>query len=51
MLSSLVGSIIVAESQAAQAYASLDLSEEKYGITRLRMVEKENINYELIPTI
>jgi hypothetical protein len=45
MLSNLLESVIVRESQATEAYSSLDLTKAKYSISKLSMVEKENIRY------
>jgi hypothetical protein len=41
--SSLLESAIVTEFQAAEAYSSFDLTKAKYGISRMAMVENENV--------
>jgi hypothetical protein len=41
--SSLLESVIVTEFQATKAYSSLYLTKAKYSISRLFMVEKENV--------
>jgi hypothetical protein len=43
MRSSLFESVVVTEFQATEAYSSLDLTKAKYSISRLPMVEKENV--------
>jgi hypothetical protein len=43
MRSSSLESVTVAELQATEAYPSLDLNKEKYCISRLSMVGKENV--------
>jgi hypothetical protein len=47
--SSLLESVIVKELQATEAYSSLDLTKAKYSISRLSMVEKENISVPINP--
>jgi hypothetical protein len=40
---------MVTEFQAAEAYSSLDLTKANYGISRLSMVEKENVSVRINP--
>jgi hypothetical protein len=47
--SSLLESVIVTEFQATEAYSSLDLTKAKYSISRLSMVEKENVSVRINP--
>jgi hypothetical protein len=49
MRSSLLGSVIVTEFQATEAYSSLDLTKAKYSISRLSMIEKENVIVRISP--
>jgi hypothetical protein len=46
MRSILLESVII----ATEAYSSLDLTKAKYSISRLSMVEKENVNLRIIPS-
>jgi hypothetical protein len=47
--SSLLESVIVTEFQATEAYSSLDLTKAKYRISRLSMVQKENVIVQISP--
>jgi hypothetical protein len=47
--SSLLESVIVTEFQATEAFSSLDQTKAKYSISRLSMVEKENISARINP--
>jgi hypothetical protein len=44
MRSSLLESVIVTKFQATEAYSSMDLTKAKYSISRLSMVEIENVS-------
>jgi hypothetical protein len=49
MHSSLLESVIVTEFQATEAYSSFDLTKAKYRISRLYIVEKENVSLRINP--
>jgi hypothetical protein len=50
MSSSLLESVIITEFQATEAYSSLDLTKAKYIISRLSMVENENVIVRISPS-
>jgi hypothetical protein len=50
MRSSLLESAVVREFQATEAYSSLDLIKAKYSISRLSMVEMENVIVGISPS-
>jgi hypothetical protein len=50
MRSSLLASVIVTKFRAIEAYSSLDLTEAKYSISRLSVVEKENVIVQISPS-
>jgi hypothetical protein len=50
MRSSLLELVIVTELQAAETYSSLDLTKAKYSISRVPMVEKENVFIRINPS-
>jgi hypothetical protein len=47
--SSLLESVVVTEFQATEAYLNLDLTKVKYSISRLSVVEKENVSVRINP--
>jgi hypothetical protein len=50
MRSSPLESAIITEFQATEAYFNLDLTKAKYSISRLYMVEKENVSVRINAT-
>jgi hypothetical protein len=47
---SLLKSVIVTEFQVTEAYSSLDRTKAKYSISRLFMVERENVILRISPS-
>jgi hypothetical protein len=47
--SSLLESVIVTEPQATEAYSNLDLTKAKHSISRLYMIENENVRVRINP--
>jgi hypothetical protein len=49
MRSRLLESVIVTEFQATEAYSSLDLTKEKYSISKASMVQKKSLSVRINP--